>query len=441
MLYQKLQSFISENQLFTPESKVLLAVSGGVDSMVMMRLFHRLGINCSVAHCNFQLRGNESDGDEAFVREKAKDINFQVFVTRFETTEYAADNKLSVQMAARELRYTWFEKLAKVHKFNCIAVAHNRDDCMETFFVNLGRGTGIAGLTGIRAFSGNIIRPILFASRTEIIEYATENFVRFREDSSNSSDKYLRNYIRHNVIPMFEETFPKFRDTITNNIEKLAGANEIFQYAIRNIISSVTSENGNVIQISIPDLLNAPAPKTVLFEILKAYCFTSVVVEEIFKALNGISGKRFYSTTHTVIKNRESLIVSKNEDIGTTKFYIDDGVTQISSPLNLHFQSYSRSPDFSIEKNTQIAFLDKEKLSFPLILRKWQIGDYFVPLGMTGMKKVSNYFIDNKLSLFEKQNAWILTSADQIVWIVGQRVDDRFKVIDSTTQILCISYS
>jgi len=438
MLYQKLKSFLNEHHLFTPDSKVLLTVSGGVDSMVMMRLFHRLGMNCSVAHCNFQLRGEESDGDEIFVREKAKDLNFPVFVTRFETMEYADENQLSVQMAARELRYTWFEKLAKVHHFNCIAVAHNRDDSMETFFINLGRGSGISGLTGIRAASGNIIRPLLFASRVEILEYAEKNVIKFREDSSNSSDKYLRNYIRHQVIPAFEEIFPKFRDTISHNIEKLTDANEIFQYAIRSIASTILSSNDKHVQISISSLLAAPAPKTVLFEMLRPYGFTSVLVDEIFHSLLGISGKKFFNGMYTVVKDRDYLIVSKNHDVNPSKYYIEEGITYISEPLELEFQSFDRTPDFCIEKDNKLALLDFDKLSFPLIIRKWQQGDYFVPLGMKGMKKISDFFIDQKFSLTSKQNTWILTSGDQIVWIAGHRIDNRFKVTDETKRILRI---
>ncbi len=438
MLYQKLKSFVSEHHLFTPDNKVLLTVSGGVDSMVMMRLFHRLGMNCSVAHCNFQLRGEESDEDENFVRQKSKDINFPVFVTRFETTEYADENQLSIQMAARELRYTWFEKLAKVHHFNFIAVAHNRDDSMETFFINLGRGSGISGLTGIRAVSGNIIRPLLFACRTEIMEYATDNVIKFREDSSNSSDKYLRNYIRHQVIPVLEEVFPKFRDTLSHNIEKLTDANEIFQYAIQSISSEILSSNGKLVQISISGLLKTLVPKTVLFEILKPYAFTSVVVEEIFHSLNGISGKKFFSASHMVVKDREYLIVSNNQDVVTSKFYIEEDVSQITEPLVMEFHSYDRTFDFLIEKDVKLALLDFDKLYFPLILRKWLQGDYFIPLGMNGMKKISDFFIDQKLSLIDKQNTWILTSGDQIVWVVGHRIDDRFKVTDSTKKIFSI---
>ena len=439
MLFQKLKSFVGEHHLFTNDDKVLLTVSGGIDSMVMMRLFHRMGMNCSVAHCNFQLRGEESDGDEAFVREKAKDLNFPVFVTRFETTEYADENQLSVQMAARELRYTWFEKLAKVHHFHWIAVAHNRDDSMETFFINLGRGSGISGLTGISAVSGNIIRPLLFASRKEIVGYAENNVVKFREDSSNLSDKYLRNYIRHQVIPEFEEVFPKFRDTLFQTIGKLSDANEIYRFAIQGLTSSMVSSIGKMVEISIPLLKEAPAPKTVLYELLKNYGFTSMVIDDIFHSINGISGKKFFSPTHVLVKDREKLIVSVNQEDEPSKYYLEKDILSIAQPIRLEFEDINRTSNFRITKDKNLAFLDYEKLSFPLILRKWQVGDYFIPLGMSGMKKISDFFVDQKLSLIDKQNTWILTSGDRIVWIVGHRIDDRFKLTDSSIRIVKVS--
>jgi tRNA(Ile)-lysidine synthase len=439
MLFQKLKSFVNEHHLFTKDDKVLLTVSGGIDSMVMMRLFHRLGINCSVAHCNFQLRGEESDGDEAFVREKAKDLNFPVFVTRFETMEYADENQLSVQMAARELRYTWFEKLAKVHHFQWIAVAHNRDDSMETFFINLGRGSGISGLTGISAVSGNIIRPLLFASRAEIAVYAEKNVVKFREDSSNSSDKYLRNYIRHQVIPEFEEVFPKFRETLFQTLGKLSDANEIYRFAIQGLISAMVSSSGKLVEISIPLLKAAPAPKTILFELLKNYGFTSAVIDDIFHSTGSISGKIFFSSTHVVVKDRDKLIVSVTQDVETSRYYIEKDIPCITVPIGLKFERIDRTSGFTISRDACHAFLDYDKLSFPLILRKWQQGDYFIPLGMKGMKKISDFFVDQKLSLIDKQNTWILTSADQIVWIAGHRIDDRFKLTDSSGRILKVT--
>jgi tRNA(Ile)-lysidine synthase len=342
-------------------------------------------------------------------------------------------------MAARELRYTWFEKLAKVHHFQWIAVAHNRDDSMETFFINLGRGSGISGLTGISAVSGNIIRPLLFASRNEIAEYAEKNVVKFREDSSNSSDKYLRNYIRHQVIPEFEEVFPKFRETLFQTIGKLSDANEIYRFALQGLTSAMVTSAGKLVEISIPLLKAAPAPKTILYELLKNYGFTSAVIDDIFHSTGSISGKKFFSSTHVVVKDRDKLIVSVTQDVETSRYYIEKDISGITFPIELKFEVIDRTSGFSISRDACHAFLDYDKLSFPLILRKWQQGDYFIPLGMKGMKKISDFFVDQKLSLIDKQNTWILTSADQIVWIAGHRIDDRFKLTDSSGRILKVT--
>ena len=424
--------------LMEPGKNVLLAISGGIDSMVMMNLFYSAGIKCSVAHCNFQLRGNESDDDETFVREQAANLNFQVFVTRFETEEHAAENHISIQMAARQLRYTWFDKFATAHQFDFIAVAHNRDDALETFFINLSRGTGIGGLTGIHQVSGHIIRPLLFASRMEIEKYASENHIPFREDSSNASDKYLRNYIRRQIIPAFEEVFPHFRESLSQNLEKLNDAHLLYQYAVNSLVSGIIRYEQNILYIDIPQLLQSPAPKTMLFEILKHYSFSSASVDEIFPMAQAIPGKQFYSPTHKLVKDRNCFIVSKPEPEQQAKFYIEEGTLTINNPLHLEFEVFEINSDFSIEKNSAIAQLDYEKLDFPLILRKWQAGDYFIPLGMGDIKKLSNFFVDQKLSIIEKENTWLLTSGNQIVWIIGKRIDDRFKITEKTRKVLRI---
>ncbi|HEY4784801.1 MAG TPA: tRNA lysidine(34) synthetase TilS [Bacteroidales bacterium] len=422
-----------------PEKKFLLAVSGGIDSMVMMHLFYRLKSSCAVVHCNFQLRGEESDGDEAFVREQASKLYYKAFVTRFETEEYALENHLSIQMAARELRYTWFEKLLKVHQFDFISVAHNRDDAIETFFINLARGSGIAGLTGMRPTNGNVIRPLLSASRAEIEQYANENGITFREDSSNASDKYLRNYIRHQLIPDFEEAFPHFRETMAQNLEKLNDAYSFYKQAVNDEIDKITRLNEKLLFIDIPQLLTTPASKTVLFEILKNYGFSPATVDEIFNVTRAISGKQFVSATHKLVKDRDCFIVSELENEGNIRYYVDESTKAIENPIHLTLEILDKTMDFLIEKRPTLAFLDYDKLEFPLMLRKWQPGDYFAPLGMNGMKKLSDFFIDQKLSLIDKQNTWLLLSGNHIVWVIGKRIDDRFKVTETTQRILKIS--
>ena len=438
MLFEKFNSFVKGQKWFNADSRILLAVSGGIDSSVMMHLFHRSGMACAIAHCNFQLRGDESNDDEIFVCERAASLNLQIFSTRFETSAYAAENHLSIQMAARELRYNWFGKLAVAHHFDYIAVAHNRDDALETFFINLGRGTGINGLTGIPLVSGNIIRPLLFTSRQEIEQYANDHQISFREDSSNASDKYLRNYTRHKIIPVFEEAFPHFKKSLSQSLEKLNDARLLYQFAIDTQVENIVRQEKDFFYIDIPQLLKSPAPKTVLFEILRQYSFSSASVDEIFQLTEAMPGKLFYSSTHKLVKDRQCFIISKPEHEHTAKYYVDEGTTAINHPIHLNFEVFDQDAEFVIEKNSLVALLDYDKLSFPLILRKWQPGDYFIPLGMKEMKKLSNFFIDIKLSIIDKDNTWLLISGDQIAWIVGKRIDNRFKVTESTRKIVKI---
>jgi tRNA(Ile)-lysidine synthase len=438
MLFKRFKSYVQDHKLLNADSNILLAVSGGVDSMTMLHLFYRYGVKCSVAHCNFSLRGEESDEDEAFVGRQTSNLSIPLFVTRFDTIAYARENRLSIQMAARELRYIWFDKLAQTNHFDFIAVAHNRDDILETFFINLGRGSGLAGLTGIKPMTENIIRPLLFASRAEINQYSKENQISFREDSSNESDKYQRNYIRHKVIPMFEEIFPHFRESQVHNLERLTDAYALYQHALQLIIPSLTSEVENRLHIQISTLLQTPAPKTVLFEILRKYGFTSSMMDEIYALTDAPSGKQILSSTHKLVKDRISFIVSKIEPETQKRFYIEEGTTSIHHPISLTLELIERTEGFNIEKNSNIALLDYAKLAFPLILRKWQAGDYFAPLGMKGLKKLSDFFVDVKFSIAEKENTWLLTSGDQIVWIIGNRIDDRFKIMETTRTIVRI---
>lgn len=434
---EKFKELIDHQEL--KDKKFLLAVSGGIDSMVMMYLFNSYNTSCSIAHCNFQLRGDESDADETFVREQASKLYYKIFVSRFETKEYAEENHLSIQMAARELRYNWFNKLLKAHQFDYLAVAHNSDDAMETFFINLGRGSGIGGLTGIRPVTGTIIRPLVFTSRSEIEAYATEKQIPHREDSSNASDKYMRNYIRHKIIPAFKEIFPHFRETMAQNLNRLADASFLYSQALQGELANLVHQNNNLIYIDISKLLQTQVPKTILYEILKDYGFSSAMVDDIFHVANAIPGKYFCSATHKLVKDRDYYILSRLETDTQNRFYIEEGTTSIEHPINLRFEELAKAPDFIIEKDSSVALLDFDKIEYPLMLRKWQTGDYFVPLGMTDMKKISDFFIDNKLSVIEKEETWLLTSGNQIVWIVGKRIDNRFKITENTTKLLRIS--
>ncbi|HEX2933835.1 MAG TPA: tRNA lysidine(34) synthetase TilS [Bacteroidales bacterium] len=438
MLYNKFRLFAKKHNLFDPEEKIILAVSGGIDSMVMMSLFARMEAKCIVAHCNFSLRDEESDGDEQFVRDQVAGFGLPIAVKRFDTKGYAATHKLSIQMAARELRYNWFSQLCDEHKCRYVAVAHNKDDVLETFFINLGRGTGIKGLTGIQPKTDQIIRPLLFASRADITAYSNEAGIPFREDSSNASDKYQRNYIRHKILPMLEEVFPKFRDTLSSNIQKLNDTGKLYQHSLQTFVPQVYKREGDHGLIHIGQLLATPAPQTILYEILTEFNFTPPTIDEVFDGCHAETGTHFYSSTHKIVKDREFFIIGRTDNTESAKYYIEEGTTAIQVPISLTLNTLEKDSNFEIIKNANVALLDYDKLTFPLILRKWHAGDYFVPLGMSGMKKLSDFFIDQKLSLFDKEKTWIIASGEEIVWIVGRRIDNRFKVMEKTGRVLQI---
>lgn len=438
MLYNKFRLFVKQHYLFDAEEKIILAVSGGIDSMVMMSLFARMDAKCIVAHCNFSLRGDESDGDEQFVREQTSGLGLPIVVKKFDTKGFAGTHKLSIQMAARELRYNWFSQLCDEHKCRYVAVAHNKDDVLETFFINLGRGTGIKGLTGIQPKNDNIIRPLLFASRADITAYSKDADIPFREDSSNASDKYQRNYIRHQILPMFEEVFPKFRDTLSSNIQKLNETGKLYQYGLKTFVPKVYKREGEYGMINIEQLLATPAPHTILYEILTEFNFTPPTIDEVFDGCHAETGTHFYSSTHKVVKDRGFFIVGRTDSAEPAKYYIEESTAEIKEPLSLAFRIIEKDDRFEIIKDSNVALLDYDKLTFPLILRKWHAGDYFVPLGMSGMKKLSDFFIDQKLSLFDKEKTWIIASGEEIVWIVGRRIDNRFKVTEKTERVLKI---
>lgn len=436
MFIEQFNKYNQQNNLFSDSDKILLTVSGGIDSMVMMSLFSQVKTDCIVAHCNFGLRGSESDEDERFVNEQANYAKFPFISKKFETKDYAEQNKLSIQMAARELRYDWFRHLAKIHQCNTIAVAHNRDDMLETFFINLGRGTGIRGLTGIQPKNEIIIRPLLFAQRAEINEYAAENNIPYREDSSNAIDKYQRNFIRHQVIPVIENAFPHFRETLAANISKFNETAILYNYALQNIIPTIVERKNNLIYIHIQKLLASLAPKTILYEILSEFNFTPLTIDEIFTCRNSEPGRQFLSITHKLIKDRDYYIIEKQESPRQNKYYIEQNATLIKEPVHLELAIYEKTPEFAVIKNNTFAQLDFDKISFPLLLRKWNAGDYFYPLGMSGIKKLSDFFVDLKLSIIEKEKIWILLSGSEIIWILGKRIDNRFKITSETKNIL-----
>jgi len=434
------KSYLIKDCNLQDNKKILLAVSGGIDSMVMLDLFSKLDYTISIAHCNFKLRGKESDEDCEFVRNLENRYQLNIYTKEFDTEDFARENKISIQMAARQLRYDWFSELKNEIGYDYVATAHNLDDKVETFFINLSRGTGIKGLTGIKALSNNLIRPLLWAGRNEILDYATMNELSWREDSSNRSTKYLRNKLRHDIIPLFKDLNPGFLGTMSDNMSKLQEVANIYGREIDLNKKNLLSQKDNSYYISVEKLCAEEHYKVILYEILQEFGFTTSLVEDILTTLKTKeSGKLFYSPEYRLVKDRDQLIIERILDQNIQRFYIDEEQSELSLPVKLSLESYPAS-EFQIIPEPTVAQLDYDKIDFPIILRKWEKGDYFKPLGMDGMKKLSDFFINNKLSIPEKEKIWILASGNQIVWIIGHRIDDRYKVTSETEMVLRINY-
>jgi tRNA(Ile)-lysidine synthase len=433
-MLQKFENHIAQNFPFLNGKKLLLATSGGIDSMVMVDLFQKLPFDIAIVHCNFQLRGMESFEDQNFVQNYAEINNIELFITQFDTAAFAEDYKLSIQLAARELRYSWFYELLDTKKYDYILTAHHADDNLETFLINFVRGTGLDGLTGIPEQNDKVIRPILILSRQELEQYARENNIQWREDSSNASDKYLRNKIRHNLVPILKELNPDFLSSFQKTQTYLQESQTMAEDASIMVYQQVAKENGEDIHFDLNQLKKLPNYKSYLYQWLNEYGFSAW--DDIYDLVDGQSGKQVFSNKFRLLKNRDFLILSPiNLEVDIEEYFIYKNQKEVNIPLNL---SFCKVADISLVPNTTI-FVDEDKLWFPLDLRRWKKGDSFQPLGMEGKsKKVSKFFKDQKLSLIEKEKIWILCSDNQIVWIVGLRQDERFKVKNTTKNILKI---
>ncbi len=420
---------------FLKEKKLLVASSGGIDSMVLTDLLSKLDYQITLAHCNFHLRGKESDLDEAFVIQTAKSLQIPHHIISFDTKEYATKNNISIQMAARDLRYTWFEELLKKQHFDYLLTAHHADDNLETFLINLSRGTGLEGLTGIPAINNQFIRPLLPFTRKEIETYANNNNISWREDLSNSETKYLRNKLRHDVIPLLKEINPNLLESFTKTMEHLKGSKQIIRDRIHQIKKDITIETEGSLKFKIQNLKSLNNPKAYLFEILNTYGFTEW--DDVLNLLEAQSGKQVFSKTHRLVKDRAYLILDKiNIESPLNSYIINESDTNLKiQNLNLKIQNIIKSLKVHSRK---IVYIDKSLLTFPLTVRKWEKGDYFYPLGMRGKKKLSKYFKDEKLSVLDKENIWLLCSNNDIVWVINHRQDERFKIIKSTKNILKI---
>ena len=429
------QNHINQNLSFLNKSRLLIAISGGLDSVVLTHLCHQLKLNLALAHCNFNLRGDESDGDEEFVLQLAEDLDLEVFIESFETEDYAKTYKLSTQMAARELRYNWFEELAEQLNFDFILTAHHADDNLETFLINLSRGTGLDGLMGIPEVNNKIVRPLLTFSREDIETYAKDNKLKWREDSSNASNKYLRNKLRHDVIPVLKEINPFLLQNFESTQNHLQDSKQIIEDTIVRIQKkAVYVDNDNVIRLSIKKLKKLSNPKAYLFELLKDFNFTEW--DDVTNLLDAQSGKQVFSSTHRLLKDRDYLMLIENNSEETQEsISISEDKKQLKTSFGTLFFDEA---DAIFDAQANVICVDKAKLKHPLILRKWEEGDFFYPSGMTGKKKLSKYFKDEKMSLIEKENTWLLCSEKDIVWVIGRRADNRFFATENTKQILKI---
>jgi tRNA(Ile)-lysidine synthase len=435
MLNRFLQ-FVKKHALITKDEKLLLAVSGGLDSMVLLNLCKLANYNVTVAHCNFQLRGAESDDDAAFVRKASSDLGFQYFEKRFDTKAHAAFEGISTQMAARHLRYQWFEELILDQNLDKLVVAHHLNDNFETVLLNLVRGTSISGLRGMKPKTGNTIRPLLELERSDIEAYAKSEGIEWREDSSNASDDYKRNFLRHQVVPKLSELNPSLLETFKNTIEKNAEVESVFLESIEKLKSIVKIQGDNH-EIAKSDLKQFQVGSFQLSEILKEFGFNYEQSKEILEGIDGVSGKQFLTSTHELIIDRTSLIISPlNHDV-FEPLLINQGQT-IFSLSGKEYAIQKLDDGEPLERNAAVAELDNSKLSFPLTIRAYQEGDYFYPLGMKGKKKLSDFMIDEKIPLNLKKDIRVVVSNQDIVWVVGRRVDDRFKVTDMTKEVLRI---
>lgn len=423
MINRSVAQYIEKEKLFTQKDKILVALSGGADSVALLRLLLSLGYSCEAAHCNFHLRDKESDRDEQFVRELCRQLGVSLHVTHFETARYAEEKHISIEMAARELRYQWFAELKDKQQAVVIAVAHHRDDSVETLLLNLIRGTGINGLLGIRPKNGDIVRPLLCVSREEIISYLNNLRQEYVTDSTNLQDEYTRNKIRLNLLPLMAEINPSVKESIIATSNHLSEAAAIYNKGINDGRQRVLTLEG----IHIDRLLAEPAPKALLFEILHPLGFNSAQTEDINACLTGQPGKQFKSKEWRVIKDREILLISKELE--------EENATP---PFKLNIEEREYTADFVIPRDTDKACFDADKLKSGLTIRKWQQGDVFVPFGMKGRKRVSDYLTDRKKSLTEKEQQWVLCCGKEIAWLIGERTDNRFRIDETTRKVIII---
>lgn len=433
-MLRKVETYLQKNKLLSVGAPVIVGTSGGADSVALLHVLKELGYKCVVAHCNFHLRGEESDRDEQFVAGLSLKLGLPYCKTDFDTATIAGENKISIEMAARDLRYNWFEELRQKLGAEAIAVAHHADDNAETLLMNLTRGTGLRGMTGIPVRNGYVVRPLLCCNRNEIINYLQKNNLNYVDDSTNFENEYTRNRFRNEIIPLFEKINPSFRETLNETINRFEEIEQIYNEHITALKNELcfTEDKNTIIDTTV--LKKIKYAKTVLYEILAPCNFHTDTISNVLNALNNEPGAVFYSQTHQLLLDRDRLILSERVAPVSDIFTINAADSEITEPV--HLKITVRKHDGTINKQVDFATLDAAKVTFPLTLRHWHHNDRFVPYGMKTRKKLSDFFIDNKINRFEKENIWLLLSGDDIVWIVGYRVDNRFAVDETTTEVI-----
>ena len=438
-MQEKFEAFVREQKLFDKNDRVLVALSGGVDSVVLATLMLRSGYTFSVAHCNFHLRGEESNRDERFVRSWAEKNKIKLFVSEFDTYEYMQQKGISLEMAARELRYSMFNNLMTAQGFSLLATAHHADDSAETFFINLLRGTGIAGLHGILPRHDNIVRPLLFATRKDIFDFAKANNIPFVEDSTNEDTQFLRNKIRHRLFPLLKDLCPNFDTVIKKDIDRLRETEIVFRSVIERLRADIIEQESNTFKIDIDKLRELHPIRIFMYELLSEYGFNETDSNNILTSLDKESGKQFFSKTHRLLKDRNYLFITPlNADQHQERYLLNESQNMVNEPIHLVLETLEDLTFVNISKDRNIAMFDKDMLQFPLVLRHWKQGDAFVPFGMRKSKKLSDFFTSEKYSLIEKQQQWLLCSGNDIIWIVGRRTDNRYRISEKTKTILKI---
>lgn len=439
-LINRFKEYIAAEKLYQPGERILLAVSGGVDSVVMAHLYKQAGIDCGIAHCNFQLRGAESERDETFVTALANELGVPLYTIRFDTELYAGEKRVSIQVAARELRYTWLEQTRQQQGYTFLATAHHMQDNVETVLMNLSKGTGIAGLHGILPRQQHLIRPLLFAQKEDLVALAAANGWGFVEDSSNITVKYTRNFFRHKVIPVIQETFPAVVPQMAASIDRFREAEQLYTEAVLRHKKRLLFKQGDNFKVPVLKLQKAIPLQTIAWEIFKDFGCSAPQLPQVIDLLQSEPGKLVETTTHRIIRDRVWLLITPLEAQEAPLIVIEKETVVVpvkGGTLKLKIRS---SEGATIPGSPLMACLDIDTVQFPLLMRRWKQGDYFYPLGMRKKKKLSRFFIDQKLSLIQKENIWVLESAKRIIWIIGMRIDDRCKITPHTSNMLVLEW-